>query len=114
MEDDIVAQLEPFAPSFSRLMDLKCEVKADEQPSAASASFEVAWSMKIQQFDDSESDEEVLVRERWLCFMYCYVLSCNICRSRIRGTRIPPTFLLLTSRGIASGTGRVVLLHDGG
>eukprot|EP00731_Ephydatia_muelleri_P029817 Em0021g340a len=58
VEDEIVAQQEPFAPSFSRLMDLKCEVKADEQPSAASASFEVAWSMKIQQFDDSESDEE--------------------------------------------------------
>ena len=63
MEDEIVTQQEPFAPSFSRLMDLKCEMKADEQPSAASASFEVAWSMKIQQFDDSESDEEVCSRE---------------------------------------------------
>ena len=79
VEDEIVAQQEPFAPTFSRLMDLKCEMKADEQPSAASASFEVAWSMKIQQFDDSESDEEVCVH---MCSMYLCVLCslwCVVC-----------------------------------
>ena len=113
VEDEIVAQQEPFAPSFSRLMDLKCEVKADEQPSAASASFEVAWSMKIQQFDDSESDEEVWERNGhallllllfllWVCAI---MLSCNICRSQILGPRKSPMSLPLTSRGIVGGGG---------
>ena len=59
VEDELNAMEEPFGATFTRLMDITCSVSADEDQSQSSALFESACSERIQQFDDSESDEEV-------------------------------------------------------
>ena len=59
VDDDLRSNEEPYSGTFSHLMNIACTVLADEEQSQSAALFEAACSEKIQQFDDSESDEEV-------------------------------------------------------
>lgn len=58
VDDELSAVEEPFGGTFSRLMDISCIVSADEEQTPNAAAFEAACSERIQQFDDSESDDD--------------------------------------------------------
>ena len=66
VDDELNPAEEPFGATFTRLMDISCTLTAEEEQSQSAAMFETACSERIQQFDDSESDEEVCVWESGL------------------------------------------------
>ena len=59
VDDELRLNEESYSGTFSQLMDIGCVVVAEEEQSQSAALFEAACNEKIQQFDDSESDEEV-------------------------------------------------------
>ena len=59
VDDELRSNEELYSDTFTRLMDIRCVVTADEEQSQSATLFEAACAEKIQQFDDSESDEEV-------------------------------------------------------
>ena len=59
VDDELRSNEELYSGTFTRLMNIGCVVTADEEQSQSAALFEAACAEKIQQFDDSESDEEV-------------------------------------------------------
>lgn len=59
VDDQLRSNEEPYSGTFSQLMDIACVTVAEEEQSQTAALFEAACNEKIQQFDDSESDEEV-------------------------------------------------------
>ena len=68
VDDELRSNEELYSDTFTRLMDIRCVVTADEEQSQSATLFEAACAEKIQQFDDSESDEEV-----YYTYMYMYV-----------------------------------------
>ena len=59
VDDRLRSNEEPYSGTFTQLMDISCVTAAEEEQSPTAALFEAACNEKIQQFDDSESDEEV-------------------------------------------------------
>lgn len=59
VDDELRSNEEPYSGTFSQLMNISCTIVADEEQSQSASLFEAACAEKIQQFDDSESDEEV-------------------------------------------------------
>lgn len=59
VDDELRSNEELYSGTFSQLMNISCAVVADEEQSQSASLFEAACAEKIQQFDDSESDEEV-------------------------------------------------------
>ena len=61
VDDELRSNEELYSGTFERLMGIGCSVSAEEEQTESAALFEAACAEKIQQFDDSESDEEVCV-----------------------------------------------------
>ena len=61
VDDELRSNEELYSGTFAQLMSISCSVKADEEQTESASLFEAACAEKIQQFDDSESDEEVCV-----------------------------------------------------
>ena len=61
VDDELRLNEESYGGTFSQLMDIGCVIVAEEEQSQSAALFEAACNEKIQQFDDSESDEEVYI-----------------------------------------------------
>lgn len=59
VDDELRSNEELYSGTFSQLMNIRCAVLAEEEQSQSASLFEAACAEKIQQFDDSESDEEV-------------------------------------------------------
>ena len=67
VDDELRSNEELYSATFTTLMNIGCSVTADEEQSQSASLFEAACGEKIQQFDDSESDEEVCT----LCVYTC-------------------------------------------
>ena len=79
MDDQLRSNEEPYGGTFSQLMDIACVTVAEEEQSQTAALFEAACNEKIQQFDDSESDEEVSLHTctcNTVCMHLLYMYSC--------------------------------------
>ena len=61
VDDELRSNEELYSGTFERLMGIGCSMSAEEEQTESTALFEAACAEKIQQFDDSESDEEVCV-----------------------------------------------------
>ena len=59
VDDELRSNEELYSGTFTQLMNIGCVVVANEEQSQSASLFEAACAEKIQQFDDSESDEEV-------------------------------------------------------
>jgi hypothetical protein len=58
VDDELRSNEELYSGTFERLMGIGCSMSAEEEQTESTALFEAACAEKIQQFDDSESDEE--------------------------------------------------------
>ena len=61
VDDELRSNEELYSGTFAQLMTIGCSVAAEEEQTESASLFEAACAEKIQQFDDSESDEEVCV-----------------------------------------------------
>ena len=59
VDDNLRFDEEPYSETFTELMNISCATAAEEEQSTSSALFEAVCNEKIEQFDDSKSDEEV-------------------------------------------------------
>lgn len=84
VDDELRSNEEPYSGTFSQLMNISCTIVADEEQSQSASLFEAACAEKIQQFDDSESDEEVCDIHVSVPCPYISVIL-QFCRSPARG-----------------------------
>ena len=58
VDDELRSNEELYGGTFERLMSIGGSMSAEEEQTESVALFEAACAEKIQQFDDSESDDE--------------------------------------------------------
>ena len=63
----------PFSSTYTDTTNISCTLDADEEQTQSMTGFEAACTERIQPFDDSESDEEVVAITQ---YMYNYVCTC--------------------------------------
>ena len=63
----------PFSSTYTDTTNISCTLDADEEQTQSMAGFEAACTERIQPFDDSESDEEVVAITQ---YTYNYVCTC--------------------------------------